>query len=43
MSDAEALADVQSANTDTKPEHISKRRNITVEEIKIGAGFNISD
>jgi hypothetical protein len=43
MSDAEALADVQDANTATKPEHIRRDVNVTVEEIKIGAGFNISD
>jgi len=43
MSDAEALADVQNVNTDTKAEHIKRDVNITVEEIKIGADFNISD
>ena len=43
MSDAEALADVQNASTDTKAEHIRRDVNVTVEEIKIGAGFNISD
>ena len=43
MSDAEALADVQNPNTDTKSEHIRRDVNVTVEEIKIGAGFNISD
>jgi len=43
MSDAEALADVQNANTPTKSEHIRRDVNVTVEEIKIGAGFNISD
>ena len=43
MSDAEALADVQNANTATKSEHIRRDVNVTVEEIKIGAGFNISD
>ena len=43
MSDAEALTDVQNASTDTKAEHIRRDVNITVEEIKIGAGFNISD
>ena len=43
MSDAEALADVQNASTDTKAEHIKRDVNITVEEIKIGADFNISD
>ena len=43
MSDAEALADVQNPNTETKSEHIRRDVNVTVEEIKIGAGFNISD
>ena len=43
MSDAEALADVQNANTDTKAEHIRRDVNVTVEEVKIGADFNISD
>jgi len=43
MSDAEALADVQNTETDTKAEHIRRDVNVTVEEIKIGAGFNISD
>ena len=43
MSDAEALADVQDSNTATKAEHIRRDVNVTVEEIKIGAGFNISD
>ena len=43
MSDAEAMADVQNPSTDTKSEHIRRDVNVTVEEIKIGAGFNISD
>ena len=43
MSDAEALADVQNTSTDTKAEHIRRDVNVTVEEIKIGADFNISD
>ena len=43
MSDAEALADVQNASTETKAEHIRRDVNVTVEEIKIGADFNISD
>ncbi len=43
MSDAEALADVQNASTETKAEHIRRDVNVTVEELKIGAGFNISD
>ena len=40
-SDAEALADVQDANTATKPEHIRRDVNITVESIPLGAGVNI--
>ena len=43
MSDAEALADVQNTGTDTKAEHIKRDVNITVEEINIGADFNIKD
>ena len=43
MSDAEALADVQNTGTDTKAEHIRRDVNVTVEEINIGADFNISD
>ena len=43
MSDAEALADVQNASTETKAEHIRRDVNVTVEEINIGANFNISD
>ena len=43
MSVADALADVQNASTETKAEHIRRDVNVTVEEIKIGAGFNISD
>ena len=35
MSDAEALADVQNPNTETKSEHIRRDVNITVEEIKL--------
>ena len=41
MSDAEALADVQNPNTETKSEHIRRDVNITVEEIKIGAGTKL--
>ena len=41
MSDAEALADVQNPNTETKSEHIRRDVNITVEEIKIGAGSKL--
>ena len=40
-SDAEALADVQDPNTTTKPEHIRRDVNITVESIPLGAGVNI--
>ena len=43
MSDAEALADVQDVNTNTKAEHVRRDVNVTVEEINIGAGLNISD
>ena len=43
MSDAEALADVQNINTNTKAEHVKRDVNITVEEINIGADFNIKD
>ena len=43
MSDAEALADVQNANTPTKAEHIRRDVNVTVEEINLGAALNISD
>ena len=43
MSDAEALADVQNASTETKAEHIIRDVNVTVEEVKVGADFNISD
>ena len=41
MSDSEALADVQNVNTDTKPEHIRRDVNITVEEIHFGAGSEL--
>ena len=41
MSDAEALADVQNTNTDTKAEHIKRDVKVTVEEINLGAGANI--
>ncbi len=41
MSDAEALADVQNTNTDTKAEHIRRDVKVTVEEINLGAGANI--
>jgi|TARA_B110000967_G_C18646381_1_gene441103 hypothetical protein len=39
-SDAEALTDVQNPNTTTKPEHIRRDVNITVESIPLGAGVN---
>ena len=41
MSDAEALADVQNTNSDTKAEHIKRDVKVTVEEINLGAGANI--
>jgi len=41
MSDAEALSDVQNEGTDTKPEHIRRDVNITVEEINFGAGSEL--
>jgi len=41
MSDAEALADVQNTETDTKAEHIRRDVKLTVEEINLGAGANI--
>ena len=41
MSDAEALADVQNNDTDTKAEHIRRDVKLTVEEINLGAGANI--
>ena len=41
MTDAEALADVQNTNTDTKAEHIRRDVKVTVEEINLGAGANI--
>ena len=41
MSDAEALADVQNVNTDTKPEHIRRDVNVTVEDINFGAGSEL--
>ena len=42
MSDAEALADVQNTDTATKAEHIRRDVKLTVEEINLGAGSNIS-
>ena len=43
VSDKEAEDDINDANTDTKKEHIRRDVNITVEDIKIGADFNIED
>ena len=43
FSDKEAEDDIKDANTDTKKEHIRRDVNITVEDIKIGADFNIED
>jgi len=40
-SDAEALADVQNVDTDTKPEHIRRDVSITVAHIDLGADTNI--
>ena len=37
----QALADVQNPNTETKSEHIRRDVNVTVEEIKIGAGTKL--
>ena len=41
MSDAEALADVQNVNSDTKPEHVRRDVKVTVEEINFGAGSEL--
>ena len=35
--------DINDANTAAQKEHIRRDVNITVEEIKIGAGYNIED
>ena len=40
-SDAEALADVQDLNSDTKAKHVRRDVKITVESIPLGAGVNI--
>ena len=40
-SDAEALADVQDPNSNTKAEHVRRDVDITVESIPLGAGVNI--
>ena len=36
MSDAEAMADVNDPNTDTKPEHLRRDVKITVEALPLG-------
>ena len=41
MSDKEADDDVDNPETDTKREHIRRDVNVTVEEIKIGAGTKL--
>ena len=43
MSNQEAEDDINDANTATQKEHIRRDVNITVEEINIGADFNIKD
>ena len=40
-SDAEALADVQDPNSDTKAEHVRRDVNITVAHFDLGAKTNI--
>jgi|TARA_R110001592_G_scaffold248260_1_gene510473 hypothetical protein len=40
-SDAEALADVQDLNSNTKAEHIRRDVKVTVESIPLGATTNI--
>ena len=40
-SDAEALADIQDPNTETKPEHVRRDVNITVADLDLGAKTNI--
>ena len=40
-SDAEALADVQDSNSNTKAEHIRRDVKVTVESIPLGATTNI--
>ena len=40
-SDAEALADVQNPNTDTKAEHISRSVHVKVISIPLGASVNL--
>jgi len=41
MSDAEAMADVQDANTSTKPEHISRSVHVKVLSLPLGANTNL--
>ena len=41
FSDAEALADVQNKDTNTKAEHIRRDVKLTVESIPLGAKSNI--
>ena len=40
-SDAEALADIQDPNTETKPEHVRRDVNMTVANFDLGAKTNI--
>ena len=40
-SDAEALADIQDPNTETKPEHVSRDVHITVASFDLGAKTKI--
>ena len=40
-SDAEALADIQDPNTETKPEHVRRDVQLTVASFDLGAKTNI--
>ena len=40
-SDAEALADIQDPNTETKPEHVRRYVHLTVASFDLGAKTNI--
>ena len=40
-SDAEALADIQDPNTETKPEHVRRDVHLTVASFDLGAKTNI--
>ena len=40
-SDAEALADIQDPNTETKPEHVRRDVHLTVASFDLGAETNI--